>query len=157
VGLGVTSGTVLPTMSAPMTRSTPMSGSDIHARSPPVEAGDGGPAMQRASLCASGRTRPARKDTGRDGFGDGIRLARAARGVLAVAARRIAGRMLREDRDGTASSSSRGPSPGRGNHSLELPRETSRNPPGRTRASSRGPARDGADDAAQVDLVSATP
>jgi len=96
-----------------------------------------------------------RKDTGRDGFGDGIPASASQReGVAAIVARRVAKRMLREDRDGTASVVQvEDRHPVVGDHSLELPRETLEEPArvelGRHRA---GPRRDGPDDTAQVDL-----
>jgi hypothetical protein len=87
-----------------------MRGSAIQARSPAwATPGTALPAIQRASLCAS-RTNSAhlemgqRIGTGRDGFGAGIPAgASQSDGVAAVVARRIAGSMLREDREGTSS------------------------------------------------------
>jgi len=58
------------------------------------------------ALCVPDELGLPRKNTGRDGFGDGIRLARAReRSVTAVVVWRIIGSMLRGDRDRTSSSS----------------------------------------------------
>src|SRR2546426_11132923 len=119
-------------MSAPMTRSTPMSGNAIHARSP-AWGTPGTPfrAMQRASLCASPTNSACPvKTQDETASAMGYRLGASQReGVAAVVAWRIAGRMLREDRDGTTSLIEvEDRHPVVGDQFLELPGETLEEP-----------------------------
>jgi hypothetical protein len=134
-------------MGAPMTRSTRLSGRAIQARSP--ACGTAIPAMQRASLCAS-RTNSACPATPSQGIAPaGIPSPKPSRPVSLRGGRRAVahGRehVPRRPRRYVLPRLGRGPSPG---HRESIPGAAQRDP----RGTRQSPRRDGANDAAQVDL-----